>query len=89
LRRELIEQTAGTSQSGFGELIVTSPRHRDAFDRAAVAVRAAEQALGRGASNEFAAFDIREAVTALAEITGEVTSEELLNHIFGSFCIGK
>ena len=41
------------------------------------------------ASNELVAFDIREASESLALITGEVTSEEILNHIFSRFCIGK
>jgi tRNA modification GTPase len=87
--RTLLAQRTGGSVAEGGEMFVTSRRHRDAFARAAGAVGLAVGALERGASNEFAAFDLREAVAALAEITGEVTSEELLNHIFGSFCIGK
>jgi len=88
LRKMLAQETAG-SLAESGELFLTNRRHRDAFARAAGAVSLAVAALERGSSNEFVAFDIREAVAALAEITGEVTSEELLNHIFGSFCIGK
>jgi tRNA modification GTPase len=40
-------------------------------------------------TNEFVAFDLRESVSALAEITGEITSEEILNSIFEAFCVGK
>ena len=57
-------------------MLLTGPRSQWAS-----ALRAVQD----GASNEFVAFDIREAMTSLAEITGEVTSEELLNHIFGTF----
>jgi len=35
------------------------------------------------------AFDIREAAAALAEVTGKFSSEEVLNHMFARFCIGK
>jgi tRNA modification GTPase len=38
---------------------------------------------------EFVAFDVREAINALAEITGEVTSDDVLNTIFAKLCIGK
>jgi tRNA modification GTPase len=45
--------------------------------------------LESGSSNEFIALDIREASSALGEITGEVSNEEILNRIFANFCIGK
>jgi len=88
VKKLLVEQTVGSDQE-FGGMFVTSRRHRNAFEKAAAAVASALRALEGGVSNEFIAFDIREASTALAEITGDVTSEELLNHIFGAFCIGK
>ena len=45
--------------------------------------------VGEGLSLEFPAADVREAMLALAELTGEIAPEEVLNSIFGSFCIGK
>jgi len=38
---------------------------------------------------EFTAFDLKEASTALEEIIGKVTSDDILNNIFANFCIGK
>jgi tRNA modification GTPase len=52
-------------------------------------IRTALMSLRQGATNEFVAFDVREAADHLAEITGEITSEEVLNRIFSKFCIGK
>ncbi|HQU71335.1 MAG TPA: hypothetical protein PLG66_03515 [Calditrichia bacterium] len=49
----------------------------------------ADQSLHEGASDEILAVDIRLAMDHLGEITGETTSEDVLNHIFGNFCIGK
>jgi len=40
-------------------------------------------------SSEFVSLDVREALDALGELTGEVTTDEILNDIFSSFCIGK
>ncbi|MDK1021272.1 MAG: tRNA uridine-5-carboxymethylaminomethyl(34) synthesis GTPase MnmE, partial [Candidatus Hydrogenedentes bacterium] len=42
-----------------------------------------------GKSPEFMAIEIDEALRALGEITGETTPDEVLEHIFSSFCIGK
>ena len=50
---------------------------------------ASQRGLETGVSLEFVAFEVRSALEALGEIIGETTTEELLNHIFGRFCIGK
>ena len=75
----------GTDQS----LFLTNRRHRDACARARESLASARASLALGTAYEFIAFDLREAGGALAEITGEVTSEEILNNIFKNFCIGK
>ena len=51
--------------------------------------QAAKKSIKENISNELIAVDINDALYHLGEITGEVTSEEILNNIFRNFCIGK
>lgn len=71
------------------DLFVTSERHLRAIVSARESLANARAAIRSGKSYEFIAFDVREGASALAQITGEITSEEILNTIFGTFCIGK
>jgi tRNA modification GTPase len=64
-------------------------RHLDALARAATAVDAADQVLRERGAGELAAEELRLAQQALGEITGEVTSDDILGEIFSRFCIGK
>jgi tRNA modification GTPase len=64
-------------------------RHLDALVRAALAVDAADNVLRTRRAGELAAEELRQAQVALAEITGEVSSDDLLGEIFSRFCIGK
>jgi tRNA modification GTPase len=64
-------------------------RHRDTLDRTAQAINEALTALGTTATEEIIAFHIREALNTLGEITGETTTEEILQNIFSRFCVGK
>jgi tRNA modification GTPase len=60
-----------------------------ALERAYTSMRTAEQSLSGGLSPEFAAFDLREALGTLGEVTGQTVTEEVLDRIFSTFCIGK
>ena len=72
-----------------GEIVLTRARHRDCMHRAEESIRHAEQSLGKGMSQEFLAVDLRAALDALGEITGQTTADDILNRIFSEFCIGK
>jgi len=70
-------------------LLVTSSRHRDALEKAQQHVQSALQALDRGMTGDFLSIDLRAALKDLGTITGEITTEDILDSIFSRFCIGK
>jgi tRNA modification GTPase len=88
LRACLLEVVGGKEVESV-PIGVTNSRHVASLMKAKEALHTALQSLKHGATNEFIAFDVRDAANHLAEITGEITSEEILNEIFGRFCIGK
>ncbi len=69
--------------------IVTNARHYEALTRALEAIRRVQTGMDRQVSGEFLAQDIRECLEYLGEITGEISNDEVLGHIFKNFCIGK
>lgn len=69
--------------------ITINSRHQDALRRAREAADRTLGALRGGLGSELAALDLRIAVAAVGEIVGKTTTEDLLDSIFGQFCIGK
>lgn len=69
--------------------VASNPRHREVFRRALAHVREAAQAHQDGLPPDMVSIDLRDAVDALGQVTGETASEDLLSTIFGQFCIGK
>lgn len=70
-------------------VLVTNLRHATAFERALQAVEQARQSVDAGRAGELVAMDLRIAADALGEITGAITTDEILERIFSEFCIGK
>ncbi len=85
IARELVPE----GNAALAEAPMTRLRHVAAAKKAVEALSRASLAAGEGLSHEFPAADIREAAQALSELTGEIAPEEVLDSIFGSFCIGK
>ena len=68
---------------------ISNTRHYEALVRAQEAIKRVQEGLQMQISGEFLSIDLQECLSALGEITGQITSQEVLNNIFGKFCIGK
>ncbi len=71
------------------ETIVTNSRHYDALLKAFEEIQKVKFGLDSGLSGDLMAIDIRQALFHFGEITGEITTDDLLGNIFANFCIGK
>jgi len=69
--------------------IVTNTRHYEALEGARESLRAALDGMNQGVTSDFVAIDIRRATHYLGLISGEISSDDLLDSIFRDFCIGK
>lgn len=69
--------------------MVTRLRHQASLGKAGEALAKALESVESGLSGEFVAMDLRAGIEALGELTGAVTTEDILDRIFRDFCIGK
>ena len=72
-----------------GEAVVSNSRHHEALLRAEESLQRARRGLTDGLSTDLVAQDVREVLEVIGTITGEVSSQEILAHVFSKFCIGK
>lgn len=86
---ELSAYIGGLYLPGEGEVLMTSLRHAEAADRALTRTEAAISAISTGELCDMAEFDIRAAIEALGEITGEDVADDVVDSIFSRFCVGK
>lgn len=89
LQDALLKKLQGEGPSEVEGVMISVMRHRQALDRAVAALTEAETCVTAGQSAEFVAQHLTQASTALGEIVGEVTTDDVLGQIFGKFCIGK
>jgi len=69
--------------------ILSNTRQIAAVKRAIKSIQSASSSIENKLGFEFTAFDLKEASSALEEIIGKITTNDILNHIFENFCIGK
>lgn len=72
-----------------GNTVVTNVRHYDSLTKTRESLLEILAGLDNEVSNDFVAMDIRRSLHFLGEITGEITTDDLLENIFRNFCIGK
>lgn len=89
LEEAIIQQVFSGHVVASGAPMVTSPRHKELLNRAQDHVEAALAGDEAGVSPDLLAIDLAGAVNALGEITGQTASEDLVETIFGNFCLGK
>lgn len=87
LKKRLVELAIGDYNEN--DVLVTNSRHYDALLHVDRALRRATESLETGLSGDLISQDVREAIHHLGEISGEISTDTLLNTIFSSFCIGK
>ena len=70
-------------------VVITNQRHFEALQKSLDAVHKVKEAISFQISTELLAYELRNALEHLGEISGEVTNDEVLGNIFSKFCIGK
>ena len=86
--RDRLVATAGLVDWN-GSALVTNMRHYEALERALDSLRQVSLGLHRKSPTELLAQDLRDAISELGSIFGEVSTDEILGSVFSKFCIGK
>ena len=89
LRAAIRSQLVGAGAEATEGVTVTNVRHHAALDRAGEALTQARASVAAAMAHECVAVDLRAAADALGEITGVITTDEILEQIFSTFCVGK
>ena len=89
LKQLIVENFRRKGPSHEAGLLITSLRHKTALDTAFRALGRAIEAIGSGLPAEIISLELSEALRELGNITGEVSTDDILAMIFNEFCIGK
>ena len=87
--RKVLQSRFDAQTAYRGDVVVSSQRHYEALRESAESLQAALNALRNGLPTDLLSEDIRQVLYHLGTITGEITSEDVLQNIFSRFCIGK
>jgi tRNA modification GTPase len=85
----IVEAVVPKQRIRSGAPVIDSLRQKNTLDRAATALEEVLRGLDDGFPVDAVSVDLQEALQALGEITGEVTSEDVLDAVFSGFCVGK
>jgi len=89
LRARIRQSLLAGAASSESAAIAVNARHQDALRRTREALDRTRSAMTAGASLDLISLDLRIAVGAIGEIVGKTTTEDLLDRIFSTFCLGK
>jgi tRNA modification GTPase len=89
LRTEILRQVGGGSSNLTGAGFLTNLRHQDLVNKSLAALDAARTAIANKIPHEMLLLDLYSSLRPLDEITGSTTTDDILNLIFSTFCIGK
>lgn len=87
LRQELVRIAKESMQTSA--VMLSNARHYEAILRAHEAIQRVQQGLQQTLSGELLSLDLQDCLSALGEVTGQITNQEVLANIFSKFCIGK
>ncbi|MBC7488377.1 MAG: tRNA uridine-5-carboxymethylaminomethyl(34) synthesis GTPase MnmE, partial [Cytophagaceae bacterium] len=87
--KQLIYESAVGDRLSDNHTMVTNIRHVEALQKTRTALDSVMNGLDNPVTSDFLAMDIKQALYYLGEITGQVTTDDLLDNIFSKFCIGK
>lgn len=71
------------------KLIITNIRHKTALEKTKKAISNIFETIDMGLPMDLISVDLKEGLDSLSEITGEISSEDILDHVFSNFCVGK
>ena len=84
--KHIIEENVEDSSQ---KITITNIRHKSALEKTKQSVENIFETIENGLPMDLMAVDIKGALDSLSEVTGEISSEDLLDHIFSNFCVGK
>ena len=87
LKQELVRIAKNSMQTSA--VMLSNARHYEAISRAHEAILRVQQGLQQNLSGELLSMDLQDCLSALGEVTGQITNQEVLSNIFSKFCIGK
>ena len=87
--RAVLRKCTDTSHLNSSSVVVTNMRHFSALERAEESLRMALNAMDNSLPSDLLSEDLRDTLHHLGEITGDITSDDILHTIFSRFCIGK
>lgn len=87
--KSVLSNIVENSPGSHDEVIVTNIRHYEALRNVSESLARVESSMNDGLPDDIVAIDIRQAIHYLGEITGQITTDEILGNIFKNFCIGK